>query len=35
MSAPQDQAICRSLAPDGAMLTITATRRPRAGRADV
>ncbi|WP_312517077.1 hypothetical protein [Massilia sp.] len=34
MSAPQE-AICRSIAPDGGLLTITATRRPRAGRADV
>lgn len=35
MNAPDTQAICRSIAPDGSMLTITATRRPRAGRADV
>ena len=34
MSAPQE-AVCRSIAADGALLTITATRRPRAGRADV
>jgi len=26
---------CRSIAQDGGLLTITATRRPRAGRADV
>lgn len=35
MSEPVAQAICRSIASDGSMLTITATRRPRAGRADV
>jgi len=34
MSAPHE-AVCRSIAPDGGVLTITATRRPRAGRADV
>ena len=30
-----DTIACRSIALDGGMLTITATRRPRAGRADV
>lgn len=34
MSAPLE-ASCRSLAPGGDYLTVTATRRPRAGRADV
>jgi hypothetical protein len=34
MTAPQ-QAICRSRLPDGTLLTVTATRRERAGRADV
>ena len=34
MSAPQE-AVCRSIAFDGGLLTITATRRPRNGRADV
>lgn len=34
MNAPQ-QAICRTRLPDGALLTVTATRRERAGRADV
>jgi hypothetical protein len=29
------QAVCRSVLPDGALLTVTATRRPREGRADV
>ena len=35
MNAPVSEASCRSILPDGGMLTITATRRPRAGRADV
>ena len=35
MTAPVFEASCRSILPDGSMLTITATRRPRAGRADV
>ena len=35
MTAPVLEASCRSILPDGSMLTITATRRPRAGRADV
>lgn len=35
MTVPINEASCRSIAPDGSMLTITATRRPRAGRADV
>jgi hypothetical protein len=35
MTAPVCEASCRSILPDGSMLTITATRRPRAGRADV
>jgi hypothetical protein len=35
MTAPLLEASCRSILPDGSMLTITATRRPRAGRADV
>jgi len=34
MSAPA-QATCRSRLPDGTLLTVTATRRERAGRADV
>lgn len=34
MTAPR-QAICRSRLPDGTLLTVTATRRERAGRADV
>ncbi|MEM8514154.1 hypothetical protein RCH14_003491 [Massilia sp. MP_M2] len=29
------EACCRSILPDGSSVTITATRRPRAGRADV
>jgi hypothetical protein len=32
---PVLETTCRSILPDGGMLTITATRRPRAGRADV
>lgn len=32
MNAP---VTCRSIAADGSLLTVTATRRPRAGRADV
>lgn len=35
MTALMFEASCRSILPDGSMLTITATRRPRAGRADV
>jgi len=35
MNAPVLEASCRSILPDGGMVTITATRRPRAGRADV
>jgi len=35
MTAPVLEASCRSMLPDGSMVTITATRRPRAGRADV
>jgi len=35
MNAPLTQATCRSVSLDGGTLTITATRRPRAGRADV
>jgi hypothetical protein len=35
MSAAPDSASCRSLDPRGGYLTVTATRRPRAGRADV
>ena len=34
MNAPA-QAVCRSRLPDGQLLTVTATRRERAGRADV
>jgi hypothetical protein len=34
MNAPT-QALCRSRLPDGTLLTVTATRRERAGRADV
>jgi len=34
-SADANAVQCRSIAADGGMLTITATRRPRAGRADV
>jgi hypothetical protein len=34
MSAPA-QAVCRTRLPDGTLLTVTATRRERAGRADV
>lgn len=34
MNAPA-QAVCRSRLPDGTLLTVTATRRERAGRADV
>jgi hypothetical protein len=34
MTAPQ-QAICRTRLADGTLLTVTATRRERAGRADV
>lgn len=34
-SADPSAVQCRSIAVDGGMLTITATRRPRAGRADV
>lgn len=30
-----NEASCRSVGGDGAILTVTATRRPRAGRADV
>lgn len=29
------EALCRSVLADGALLSVTATRRPRAGRADV
>lgn len=35
MNAPSPGAECRSLLADGSMLTVSATRRPRAGRADV
>lgn len=39
MSAPinasVNEAVCRSLLSDGSVLTITATRRPRGGRADI
>lgn len=35
MMASVFEASCRSILLDGSMLTITATRRPRAGRADV
>ncbi|WP_020653220.1 hypothetical protein [Massilia niastensis] len=35
MSAHPEEAVCRSLGADGSLLTITATRRPRAGRAEV
>ncbi|MBD8631980.1 hypothetical protein IFT74_11435 [Oxalobacteraceae sp. CFBP 8755] len=35
MTTPVFEASCRTILPDGSMLTITATRRPRAGRADV
>ena len=34
MNVPQ-QAACRTRLPDGTLLTVTATRRERAGRADV
>jgi hypothetical protein len=34
MTAPQ-QAVCRTRLADGTLLTVTATRRERAGRADV
>jgi hypothetical protein len=34
MNAPM-QAVCRSRLPDGTLLAVTATRRERAGRADV
>jgi hypothetical protein len=35
MSAPPDTARCRTALRDGTVLTVTATRRPRANRADV
>lgn len=35
MSAAGEPVVCRSIGADGAMLAVTATRRPRAGRADV
>jgi hypothetical protein len=35
MNAPDTAVVCRSIAPDGRLLAVTATRRPRAGRADV
>ena len=35
MIIPRDEARCASIASDGGRLTVTATRRPRAGRADV
>lgn len=35
MNRLPDSAACRSLLADGAVLTVTATRRPRANRADV
>lgn len=35
MTAALNEASCRSILPDGGLVTITATRRPRAGRADV
>lgn len=35
MNPPVNEAVCRSIASDGRTLTVTATRRPRAGRADV
>lgn len=35
MNAPATSVVCRSIASDGSLLVVTATRRPRAGRADV
>jgi len=35
MNPVPTQAVCRSVLADGAMLTVTATRRPRDGRAEV
>jgi hypothetical protein len=35
MMAPTASAECRSILADGSLLNVTATRRPRAGRADV
>jgi len=35
MSAAPQAAACRSVLPDGSLLTVSATRRPRAGRAEV
>ena len=35
MSSLPTSAECRSLLPDGSVLTVSATRRPRAGRAEV
>jgi hypothetical protein len=35
MTAPPPNAECRSILADGSSLVVTATRRPRAGRADV
>jgi len=35
VAASLETSVCRSIAADGGMLAITATRRPRAGRADV
>ncbi|MES2759772.1 MAG: hypothetical protein V4693_20570 [Pseudomonadota bacterium] len=35
MNQRPDTAVCRSLLADGSLLTVTATRRPRATRADV
>lgn len=35
MSTPIDRVRCRCLLADGTFATVTATRRPRAGRADV
>jgi len=35
MNAAPDAAVCRSLLADGGVLTITATRRARGGRADI
>lgn len=35
MNQLPDTAVCRSILADGSLLTVTATRRPRANRADV
>ena len=35
MTGEISEAVCRSLLADGGIVTITATRRPRGGRADI